>query len=199
MIEAVPIRSCERRGQAIDLVVDRSRNNRSQFVFTQPHATVAGSRRGGRRGPPAAPGPASASRSSGRGALRPSPIAVDSLEGYLCRFAGRPAEWEGTRCPPRTTPFETAIAFWGRWSASARELHQLANRRLTRFPHGGAGDGSASGGRCRGALLVSAEGRARQAELAAGAGRAAWRSLPLRTCPLRRLTEARRGVASQRP
>jgi hypothetical protein len=35
IVEQVPIRSCARRGVAIDLVLDRARENRSQFVFTK--------------------------------------------------------------------------------------------------------------------------------------------------------------------
>ena len=34
IVEQVPLRSCARRGAAIDLVLDRSRENRSQIVFT---------------------------------------------------------------------------------------------------------------------------------------------------------------------
>ena len=34
IVERVPVRSCVRRGAAVDLVLDRSRENRSQFVFT---------------------------------------------------------------------------------------------------------------------------------------------------------------------
>jgi hypothetical protein len=34
VIERVAVRSCVRRGAAVDLVLDRSRENRSQFVFT---------------------------------------------------------------------------------------------------------------------------------------------------------------------
>jgi hypothetical protein len=34
IIEAVPVRSCRRRGVAIDLVLERPRENRAQFVFT---------------------------------------------------------------------------------------------------------------------------------------------------------------------
>src|SRR5437660_505794 len=33
IVEQVPIRSCQRRGVAIDLVLDRPRENRSQLVF----------------------------------------------------------------------------------------------------------------------------------------------------------------------
>ena len=35
VVERVPVRSCQRRGAAVDLVLDRARENRSQFVFTQ--------------------------------------------------------------------------------------------------------------------------------------------------------------------
>ena len=34
VVERVPVRSCARRGAAIDLVLDRGRESRSQFVFT---------------------------------------------------------------------------------------------------------------------------------------------------------------------
>ena len=35
VVERVPVRSCVRRGAAVDLVLDRGRENRSQFVFTK--------------------------------------------------------------------------------------------------------------------------------------------------------------------
>ena len=35
VVERIPVRSCVRRGAAIDLVLDRGRENRSQFVFTK--------------------------------------------------------------------------------------------------------------------------------------------------------------------
>lgn len=34
IVERVPVRSCRRRGAAIDLVLDRARENRSQLVYT---------------------------------------------------------------------------------------------------------------------------------------------------------------------
>lgn len=37
ILERIPIRSCQRRGVAIDLVLDRPRENRSQLVFTRIH------------------------------------------------------------------------------------------------------------------------------------------------------------------
>ena len=60
IVERVPIRSCQRRGVAIDLVLDRPRENRSQLVFTR----IQGGREGifwHPRAPPAKPGPGSAS------------------------------------------------------------------------------------------------------------------------------------------
>jgi ERCC4 domain len=35
IVERVPVRDCRRRGAAVDLVLDRTRENRSQFVFTK--------------------------------------------------------------------------------------------------------------------------------------------------------------------
>jgi hypothetical protein len=35
IVETVPVRSCHRRGVAIDLVLERARENRAQFVFTR--------------------------------------------------------------------------------------------------------------------------------------------------------------------
>jgi hypothetical protein len=35
IVKRVPVRACERRGAAIDLVLDRGRENRSQFVITR--------------------------------------------------------------------------------------------------------------------------------------------------------------------
>ncbi len=44
IVEQVAIRSCQRRGAAIDLVLDRRRNNRSQIVFTKPNPGRANGR-----------------------------------------------------------------------------------------------------------------------------------------------------------
>src|SRR5579875_2658544 len=42
VVERVPLRSCTRRGAAIDLVADRSRENRSQLVFTTARGRASG-------------------------------------------------------------------------------------------------------------------------------------------------------------
>jgi len=92
VVEEVPVRRCARRGRAVDLVLDRARQNRSQFVFTEPHANRRGGRpmifwqtaqtvrraRPGQRVPRA--------RSAGGAELT---IAIDSRERYPYKFAGR--------------------------------------------------------------------------------------------------------------
>lgn len=93
ILERVPVRACRRRGVAIDLVLDRARENRSQFVFT----TVRGGRpaifwqtpKAVRAARPGARVPAR--RASGHEAL---PILVDTRERYGYRFAVQQAVTE---------------------------------------------------------------------------------------------------------
>ncbi len=42
LVERVPVRSCVRRGGAIDLVLDRSRESRSQIVYTKERNSWGG-------------------------------------------------------------------------------------------------------------------------------------------------------------
>jgi hypothetical protein len=92
VLETVPVRSCARRGRAVDLVLDRGQRNRSQFVFTQPHAARRGGRpmifwqtaRTARRARPGQRVP------SARTAGDELTIAVDTRERYPYKFAGRP-------------------------------------------------------------------------------------------------------------
>ena len=84
VLEQVPVRSCRRRGAAIDLVLDRARKHRSQLVFTrtrgrevifwQSPKTARAARPGVR-----VPG----RRASGLGELT---ILVDTRERYPWRF-----------------------------------------------------------------------------------------------------------------
>jgi hypothetical protein len=85
VIEEVPVRLCRRRGPAIDLVLDRARNNRAQFVFTEVRARpaifwqtakVAAAARPGVRVP--------SRRASGLVELT---VLVDSRERYAYRFS----------------------------------------------------------------------------------------------------------------
>jgi hypothetical protein len=97
VLEEVAIRSCARRGSAVDLVLDRARENRSQIVFTEPNANRAGGRpmifwqtaRTARR---ARPGQRVPSRKASE--LEQLTIVVDSRERYPYKFAGRPLTCE---------------------------------------------------------------------------------------------------------
>ena len=85
IVESVPVRTCHRRGVAIDLVLERPRENRAQFVFTtargrdvifwQSPKTTARSRPGVR---------VPTRRASGIEELH---ILVDTRERYPYRFA----------------------------------------------------------------------------------------------------------------
>jgi ERCC4 domain len=90
IVESVPVRMCRRLGVAIDLVLDRPRENRSQLIFTtiqggrpaifwQSPRTTARSRPGVR---------IPTRRASGEAELQ---IVVDTRERYPYRFAGQQA------------------------------------------------------------------------------------------------------------
>lgn len=88
IIERVPVRSCTRRGAAIDLVLDRGRENRSQIVFTKARGRDMifwQSARTARQARPNVTVPTQ--RASGH-VLE---ILVDSHERYPWRFAGQQA------------------------------------------------------------------------------------------------------------
>lgn len=89
VVERVPVRTCRRRGAAIDLVLDRGRENRSQFVFTRGRgrqmifwqtASVAKQAR------------PNVSLPTGRAAGRVLTIVVDSHERYAWRFSEQQAQ-----------------------------------------------------------------------------------------------------------
>jgi ERCC4 domain len=97
LIEQVPVRHCRRRGSAIDLLLDRPRNNRSQFVFTRSRgremifwqtAKTARAARPGTRVPTRRP--------PGIDTLH---LEVDTRERYPYRFAGRPVKASRTTLP----------------------------------------------------------------------------------------------------
>ncbi len=97
ILERVAVRQCRRRGAAIDLVLERARENRSQIVFTQPTAGRPGGRpmifwqtaRTARRARPGQRVPTR--RAEGLELLT---IEVDTREQYPYRFAGRPVQRE---------------------------------------------------------------------------------------------------------
>jgi hypothetical protein len=86
IIEEVPVRSCVRRGVAIDLVLDRARENRSQVVFTHMRSGREGifwqTTRTTRKARPGTRVPTR--RASGHTDLE---ILVDTRERYPYRFA----------------------------------------------------------------------------------------------------------------
>ncbi len=90
VLEEVAVRSCQRRGVAIDLVLARGRENRSQFVFTQlrngREAIFWQSARTARVSRPGVRVPRR--RASGHDELQ---VLVDTRERYSYRFAHQQA------------------------------------------------------------------------------------------------------------
>ena len=96
------MRSCRRRGSAIDLVLDRGRNNRSQIVFTTPNPGRPGGRpmifwQTARTAQRARPGQRVPTRRASD--LQQLTILVDTRERYPYKFAGRPVELQRTALP----------------------------------------------------------------------------------------------------
>ena len=87
IVERVRVRSCVRRGAAIDLVLDRGRENRSQLVFTTARGREAVFWQSSRTRRQARPGVrVPAARAAGVADLE---IVVDSRERYPYRFSGQ--------------------------------------------------------------------------------------------------------------
>lgn len=85
IVERVPLRSCSRRGAAIDVIADRSRHNRSQLVFTQARGRDAVFWQSPRTRKQARPNVRTpTARAHGVEELQ---IVVDSHEQYAYRFA----------------------------------------------------------------------------------------------------------------
>jgi hypothetical protein len=98
IIERIPVRSCQRRGVAIDLVLDRPRENRSQLVFTR----IQGGREGifwqsARTTRQARPGIRVPRRRAAE--LAHLEIVVDSRERYPYKFAHQQATTERQALP----------------------------------------------------------------------------------------------------
>jgi hypothetical protein len=98
IIEQIPVRSCQRRGVAIDLVLDRPRENRSQLVFTR----IQGGREGifwqsARTTRQARPGIRVPRRRAAE--LAHLTILVDSRERYPYKFIQQQASTERRALP----------------------------------------------------------------------------------------------------
>ncbi len=88
VVERVQLRSCERRGAAVDLILDRARENRSQLVFTNARGREAVFWQSARTRKQARPNVRTpTARAAGIDELE---IVVDSHEQYAYRFAGKP-------------------------------------------------------------------------------------------------------------
>jgi hypothetical protein len=91
VIEETPVASCRRRGAVIDLVLDRPRNARSQFVFTETRGRPAIFWQTQKAARAANPG----ARVPRRRALGETfTISIDTRERYPYRFAGRDVQVE---------------------------------------------------------------------------------------------------------
>ncbi len=88
VIERVRVRSCVRRGAAIDLVLDRGRENRSQFVFTRARGREVIFWQSGRTTRQARPNVALPTQRASGQVLE---ILVDSHERYPWRFSAQQA------------------------------------------------------------------------------------------------------------
>lgn len=102
IVEAVGVRSCRRQGAAIDLVLDRARNNRSQIVFTKPTLGRAKGRpmifwQTARTAQRARPGQRVPTRRASE--LQQLTIEIDTRERYPYKFAGRPVDSRRTALP----------------------------------------------------------------------------------------------------
>lgn len=85
IVEQVPIRSCVRRGAAIDLVLDRGRENRSQIVFTTARGRDAVFWQSARTRKQARPNVSvPTARAAGIAGLE---IVVDTRERYAYKFS----------------------------------------------------------------------------------------------------------------
>jgi ERCC4 domain-containing protein len=84
LVERVPVRSCRRRGDAIDLVLDRPREHRSQLVFTRVRGRQVIFWQSPRTARAARPGVRVPGRRAG--GLERLAILVDTRERYPWRF-----------------------------------------------------------------------------------------------------------------
>jgi hypothetical protein len=89
VLEEIGVRSCERRGRAVDLVLDRGREHRSQFVFVTMRGREAIFWQTARTAAASRPGVRIPSRRAS--SLSDLEILVDTRERYGYRFAAQQA------------------------------------------------------------------------------------------------------------
>ena len=118
IVERVPVRVCQRRGAAVDLVLDRARENRSQFVFTKARGRDVifwQSARTTRQARPNVTVP------TARAAGRQLEIVVDSHERYPWTFSHQQAT-------PAPRPARRRLRRRGRRPDRRRGRAQVAGR-----------------------------------------------------------------------
>jgi ERCC4 domain len=91
LLEQIPVRACARRGVAIDLVLDRPREHRSQLVFTSVQGREAIFWQSARTAAQARPGIRVPRRRAAGHTADGLEILVDTRERYPYRFAGKQA------------------------------------------------------------------------------------------------------------
>ena len=97
IVERVPLRSCARRGAAIDLVADRYRENRSQLVFTTARGREAVFWQSARTRKQARPNvTVPTARAAGIAELE---IVVDAHEHYAYHFTAKPVRTVSAALP----------------------------------------------------------------------------------------------------
>jgi hypothetical protein len=194
IIEQIPVRSCRRRGVAIDLVLDRPRENRSQLVFTR----IQGGREGifwqsARTTRQARPGIRVPRRRAAE--LAHLTILIDTRERYPYKFAHQQASTQRRALPAG----DYGIAHDGEIVAvvERKTLHDLVRRLIDGQLTYALADLATTpprGRRGRGPLLQPVQAPAHQARIRHRDARRARRPLPDRADPLRRNPAAGRGM-----
>src|SRR5204863_2683 len=157
-----PVRSCQRRGAAVDLVLDRQRENRSQFVFARARGRDVIFWQTARTNRQARP---NVSLPTALVAGQPLTILVDSHERYPWSFTHRPsrrtyaldmsAEYSGPSSRCATTPYATmpALSFsmttvgssvWNHAHGSPESASRIDTRSDSTMPPGSSMTGSSS-------------------------------------------------------
>lgn len=154
IVEDVGVRSCVRKGVAIDLVLDRGKEHRSQFVFTRMKGGREGifwqSAKTTKKARPSV-------RVPGRRAsfLSDFTITIDTRERYPYKFTKQQAATERTKLPVGDYGIvhdEAILALVER--KSPRRLVEGPHRRRPRVPDGRPCDACPIGSGRRGALFA---------------------------------------------
>ncbi|MGI8718499.1 MAG: ERCC4 domain-containing protein [Lapillicoccus sp.] len=134
VLERVPVRVCSRRGPAIDLILDRSRENRSQLVVTQARGREVIFWQSPRTAKQARPNVALPTR---RAAGQVLEVVVDTGEKYPYAFTHQQASTVRRRLPAGDYAVDlngAVVAAVERKSLSDLASSLLSGRLTTRWP-----------------------------------------------------------------